>query len=143
MTASTVQATPAKAMVEQLIAQLWGEGQVSDPALLAADCAVHAPNASDLRGRESVERFAQHYRKGFPDLKPVMKIQLQQGDKVASEFSLVGTHSGRFEGVPPSGRALELTVLAFSRLEGDTVVEQWYQWDRRAVADQIGVMPAL
>jgi predicted ester cyclase len=56
----------------------------------------------DLRGVEPMKAFAAEFRKGFPDFRDSIDIQLAEGGMVATRFTSRGTHRGAFMGVEPT-----------------------------------------
>jgi predicted ester cyclase len=50
----------------------------------------------------------------FPDLRHDIKDMIAEGDKVAVRLNVItGTHKGKFQGIPPSGRKLSLMKWLF------------------------------
>ena len=48
-----------------------------------------------------------------------------EGDLVAVRGTWRGTHQGPFRGVPPIGRRIELSCMAFWRIAGGQIRESW------------------
>lgn len=78
---------------------------------------------------------------GFPDYRETVHDVLAEGDLVASRTSFTATHRGEFMGMPPSGRTVSAGGMAFLRIAGDRVVEQWTEADVVGMLQQLGVMP--
>lgn len=133
-----------KALVRRSFEELWGAGrlEVADE-ILTADYACHAPGARDLRGREPLRQLVAGYRSGFPTLQINVRNQLAEGDRVVSEFDMSGEHRGKWMGVPATRRQMTLSCCAFSRLEDGLIAEQWFEWERRKLLEQLGLVPVL
>jgi predicted ester cyclase len=56
---------------------------------------------------------------------------------------MTGTHRGRFWGLRPTGQRIETPVIAMSHVRDGVVTEQWLEWDRRRLLEQLGVVPVL
>ena len=70
-------------------------------------------NALEYRGHEGARRSVALYLELFPDLRFVVDEQVSEGDRVASRWTLHGTHRGR-------GVALRGIVTAASRTAGSS-----------------------
>jgi predicted ester cyclase len=66
---------------------------------------------------------------------PDMQIELQQivtTDEYAMlRYTVHGTHTGDFHGIPPSGAPVALNVLGMVRVKDGLLAEGWYQFDAR------------
>src|SRR5215208_692531 len=79
--------------------------------LLAPDYVNHTPATPDLpTGPEGVKGVVSMFRSAMPDLKVVIEDMIAEGDKVATRYTLEGTHEGELFGVPPTGRRLRASV---------------------------------
>lgn len=78
----------------------------------------------------------------FPDMRTTVEDQIAEGDLVVSRTKLVGTHSGDFNGHPPSGKKFEMNGIAIERVVNGKIVETWESWDSLGMLQQIGVIPA-
>jgi steroid delta-isomerase-like uncharacterized protein len=79
----------------------------------------------DLTGPECVKLQARTLRAAFPDLTVTIEDLVAEGDLVAVRGTWRGTHRGMFRGVPPIGRSIELTCMAFWRVAGGQIRESW------------------
>jgi predicted ester cyclase len=73
----------------------------------------------------------------FADLRFQVLDQLQEGDKVATRFSISGTHTGDFHGIPPSGNSATMTITAIDIVADGKIAEHWAVMDRTAFRDQL------
>jgi len=64
-----------------------------------------------------------------------------EGDTVAVEWTLAGTHRGRLMGIPPTGRVICLTGVSLLRYRGDWVAADTRVWDFAGLLRQIGLLP--
>lgn len=79
---------------------------------------------------------------GFPDRAgPGHFIRIAEGDYVATGGwpSVVGTHTGEWLGMPPTGKHIEMRVMDFYRLSGGKIVENWVPIDILHILKQMGV----
>lgn len=133
-----------KATTLRCFTELWAAGRLeAADAIVSADYAGHAPGARRMRGRESLKALVRSYRRGFPELSISVLGQLSERDRVVTEFTMTGVHTGRWMGVPPTGHTMQLGGVAFSAVAGGLIVEQWYEWERRKLLEQLGLVPVL
>jgi steroid delta-isomerase-like uncharacterized protein len=80
-------------------------------------------------------------RAAFPDQRNEIHSIRQAGDTVIVEFDLLGTHSGPFLGLPPTGREFRCRMAAFFIFEEGTdriEVERVY-FDSGTILAQLGI----
>lgn len=101
----------------------------------------------DCGGRDALDELVANgplrdrvlaFRAAFPDLTVELEHLIAEGDMVAIRATGRATHSGAFQGVPPTGRAWTATCTALYRVESGAIVEAWVQWDLLAILEQIG-----
>src|SRR5258708_35723537 len=63
-----------------------------------------------------VKDVVAQYRSAFPDLHVTIDDMLAEGDKVATRFTMVGTHQGAFQGIAPTGKQVSVTGLHIDRV---------------------------
>jgi predicted ester cyclase len=91
-------------------------------------------NALEYHGTEGARRSVALYLKLFPDLRFVVDEQVTEGNRVASRWTLHGTHRGR---------RVQLRGIVISRLEDGQIVEDWAASDTMELARQLGVWRSL
>jgi predicted ester cyclase len=91
-------------------------------------------NALEYHGTEGARRSVALYRELFPDLRFVVDEQISDGDRVASRWTLTGTHRGR---------RVRLRGIVISRFEDGKIVEDWASSDTLELARQLGVWRSL
>ena len=92
----------------------------------------------DLRGPEGVRDWVRAFRTAFPDMEDHVVEQFADGDTVVSKVRCVGTQSGPFRGLPPSGQVADFTAIGIDRFEGDLIVERSAWFDIVDLMRQLG-----
>jgi steroid delta-isomerase-like uncharacterized protein len=64
-------------------------------------------------------------REGFPDLTIAVEDLMAEGDRVAARVTMRGTHRGRFQGIAPTGKRVEVRAIDMFRISNGKVVEHW------------------
>jgi predicted ester cyclase len=91
-------------------------------------------NALEYRGTEGARRSVALYLKLFPDLSFHVDEQVTERDRVASRWTLRGTHRGR---------RVQLRGIVISRFDDAKIVEDWAVSDTLELARQLGVWRSL
>jgi predicted ester cyclase len=92
----------------------------------------------DLAGHSA---FGMMFYQGFPDVYHTLDDVIVEGDRAAVRFTLRGTHTGAFMGVPPTGRRIEVTAIAIQHFVDGKIARLWGQFDQVGLMQQLGVMP--
>jgi steroid delta-isomerase-like uncharacterized protein len=79
---------------------------------------------------------------GFPALHLSVEETICEADRIAVRFTIRGVHQGAWQGIPPTGRAIEVQGITTLRYAAGRVVERWNQLDQLTLLQQLGVMPA-
>jgi steroid delta-isomerase-like uncharacterized protein len=95
------------------------------------------PAALDLAG---LKKFYSALWGGFPDLTIHIDELVGEGDKVVWRITASGTHSGSFQGVPATGKAVKFGAQYTFRFENGKIVERWSTLDRLSLLVQIGAV---
>jgi steroid delta-isomerase-like uncharacterized protein len=107
----------------------------------ATDLVWHEPD-QDIRGLEEARQFGGMYKTAFPDLSATVEDVIAEGDKVATRYTVRGTHQGEIEEFgPPTGRQIELRGITIHCIEDGKIVEEWERYDNLSLLQQLGLAP--
>jgi steroid delta-isomerase-like uncharacterized protein len=106
------------------------------------DYVAHMQGAPGPLDAEGWAGFLGLFATAFPDAKITVEASINEGDTVASRWTMTGTHRGDFMGVPPTGRQISMKGIDFSRVVDGEIAEHWAQFDAIGVMQQIGALPA-
>ncbi|MGZ9235246.1 MAG: ester cyclase [Anaerolineales bacterium] len=98
-----------------------------------------APEPLDGDGHKA---FMSALLAAFPDSRVVVDDVIAEGDKVAVRHRLQGTHQTEFQGVPATGRQVEVGGIVIFRIEKGLIAEAWLNADIMGMMQQLGVVPA-
>jgi steroid delta-isomerase-like uncharacterized protein len=90
-------------------------------------------------GPEEVMQYFTDSRTAFPDQRNELVSLHHSDDAVLVEAIIRGTHLGKLGGLPPTGRAYELPILAMFLFEGDKLECERVYFDSNTVLRQLGV----
>jgi steroid delta-isomerase-like uncharacterized protein len=110
--------------------------------VLAQDYVAHAPVSLEPTPLDSEgwTRFLAGFVEGFPDLQLTVEDAVAEGDLVAQRVRFAGTHTGEFQGLPPTHRKVTFSGLELNRFVDGRVAEHWFQLDSLTLLQQLGLM---
>ena len=89
-------------------------------------------------GDAEVMGYYKTTRTEFPDQRHE-NVRIHVADEtVITEFDLLGTNLGEFFGMPPTGKAFSVPVIAVFFFEGDRIVNERIYFDAASLVMQIG-----
>jgi predicted ester cyclase len=134
----------ARAAARRLYEEAWcGVDSAAIEEVVGRGYLGHVPAMEPLHGREGLAEFLAAWRRGFPDLTVTVDDQFAEGERVVSVLTIRGTHTGRFQGMAATGRRVALSAVALSHVRQATVTEEWLEWDRRRLLEELGLVPVL
>jgi predicted ester cyclase len=78
----------------------------------------------------------------FPDIHFAIEDILAEGDKVAFRLAVTGTHSGVFQGIPPTGKKVSFGGTGIGTIVDGKLEENRAHADIMGLMQQLGAMPA-
>lgn len=89
-------------------------------------------------GADEVMGYYQRTRTAFPDQRHDNVRLHVADDAVIAEFDLLGTNLGEFYGLPPTGQAFRVPVIAVFFFEGEGITNERIYFDAASLLTQIG-----
>jgi predicted ester cyclase len=149
MTSGTSQASTDPASVERnkALCRRWIEvfnqrDDAAEAAVRTPDYIAHAPASLEPAplDSEAWTRFLAGFVEGFPDLHLTVEATVGDGDLVAQRIHFEGTHTGEFQGLPPTQTKVSFDGLELNRLVDGRVAEHWFQLDALGLLQQLGLV---
>ena len=95
------------------------------------------------RGPQAVKDAIANLRNGFPDIHFEIQHVFGEGDTVITQEHMTATHTGRFEGIPPTYRETTMVVVhLFDFAEDGRAKQIRVVWDSIKMPQQLGVAPS-
>lgn len=91
---------------------------------VASDIVIHPSSGYEFT-RETWMGAEKALFASFEDVKIDVIDQVQEGDKVATRWSLTARQTGEFFGVPSQGRTATLTGTTVDRVRDGKIIEHW------------------
>lgn len=110
--------------------------------IMTQDYVDHGSMPGQAPGLEGFKSKAAMWVAAVPDLRVRTDDMFAEGDRVAVRWTAEGTQSGVLLGIPASGRSFRFTGMSVFRVADGKIAEQWEEWDKLDLMQQIRAMPA-
>ena len=149
---AAAQSDPARLERNKAVVRRFKELQgTKDEALIERE--VLAPNYKRWRGgfvhlaanaRDQGFPGAGSYLRGaFPDRKDEIVDMVAEGDMVGMLFRVKATHQANFNGIPATGKKIDVYEAGVFRLADGKITEAWFMADEAGLLKQLGAkLPA-
>jgi predicted ester cyclase len=74
-------------------------------------------------GIEGAKEHIIGVRNTYPDLKLSVDLQIEEGEWIATCYTMRGTHTGLWMGIKPTGKKIEVTGVNIDRIIDNKIVE--------------------
>lgn len=133
---SDVNKTAVRRYIEEVMIK--GQGDVSKfETYIQPDVILHnayPASGSDINAwKDRVRMFAT----AFTAMNVAIHDQIAEGDKVVTRTVWSGVHSGRFHGIPATGRRVAADEIQITRMLDGKVAERWSLLDMPSLLKQI------
>jgi steroid delta-isomerase-like uncharacterized protein len=131
-----------KGILRRFAARVWNERDLSVVDECTADGFIqHNTGTAEPLTKEGFKRQLAEMHSAFPDLRFTVDDLLADGDKIVARWTIQGTHLGRLQGFPPTGRAVTFSGMTIIRFVDGKAQEEWVNFDVFGMMRQIGVIP--
>lgn len=90
---------------------------------------------------EQLKRTTSLFFSAFPDCSFTVENMVAEGDKVAFQVIIKGTHTGAYLGIAPTGNKIEMHDTSIKRIIDGKFAESWGTLDTLSMMQQLGVIP--
>jgi len=131
----------SKAVVRKFYALL-DKGDVSGVTQLLSDKLVwYFAGIPAPFDKQSFVGFLNAFCVAFPDLQHSLDPQIAEGDRVVTPLTFRATHRGELQGIPASGKRVEVRALNIHRILGGKIAQAETVVDMMSLMQQIGAIP--
>ena len=109
-------------------------------SMISEDFSTDLVGIPDSLDREGFIKFGREFRQAFPDGCHQFDEIIAEENKVVTIGKFRGTHLGKFQGLPATGRAIEIEVMHVDRLMDGKIVSHWGQGNQAGMMKQLGIV---
>lgn len=111
--------------------------------LVADDYRRRDPSFPDVDGRDGQQESVTSTLNAFPDLSVEVLRRVVDGDLVAVDVVLIGTHQGEPQKHSATGKKVSFQSHETYRVRDGKVVQQYVLVDTLGLLQQLGVIPPM
>jgi steroid delta-isomerase-like uncharacterized protein len=108
--------------------------------LLAPNFIAHMAGMPKALDGEEFKQFGMGFYLAFNQGQHNFDEVIVSGDRVVTCGTFTATHLGEFQGLPPTGKHISLSIMHIDRIEDGKIVEHWGQGDALGLMQQLGVI---
>jgi steroid delta-isomerase-like uncharacterized protein len=91
--------------------------------------------------KEGSRQFMAALLEAFPDSRFPVEDWIVSEDTAVARHRLSGTHQGEFQGVPATGRRVDVSAIVILKVKNGKVTEGHLSADNLGLLQQLGVIP--
>jgi predicted ester cyclase len=99
---------------------------------------AHMPGMLEPLDKEGFKQFTIAFYLTFGQGSHVFDEVIVAENKVVTCGKLATTHVGEFQGIPPTGKEISLSVMHIDRIEDEKIAEHWGHGDILGLMTQLG-----
>ncbi len=108
--------------------------------LLAPDFVAHLAGVAEPLNVEEFKQFGMSFYSAFSQGQHKFDQVVVTDSRVVTCGTFIATHSGEFQGLPPTGKQISLSIMHLDRVENGKIVEHWGQGDALGLMQQLGIV---
>ncbi|OLY94124.1 conserved hypothetical protein, steroid delta-isomerase-related [Cnuella takakiae] len=89
---------------------------------------------------ETLLEHVDSFEAGFPLYRVAIEDIVEEGNRIVLRARFHGTHTGNFNGIPASGRTVEVPFMMMYHIEDGKIVQHWLFADTMDLLTQMGMM---
>ncbi|MBW4579704.1 MAG: ester cyclase [Tildeniella nuda ZEHNDER 1965/U140] len=108
--------------------------------LLAPNFVAHLAGVAEPLDGEGFKEFGMSFYSAFSHGQHRFDEVIIADDKVVTCGTFTATHLGEFQGLPPTGKQVRLSIMHIDRVADGKIVEHWGQGDALGLMQQLGIV---
>lgn len=109
--------------------------------ILTTDYTCYAPASISPAAldHDGWTEFLGAFLTGFPDLHIEIESTVADEQMIAQRVRFTGTHTGVFQGLPPTNRRVDFHGLELSHIRDGRIATHWFELDQVTMLRQLGL----
>lgn len=135
--------TPNKQLMEQFIRFINTKDYSLGETIVSPEVVFHAPTQPEpLSGFEGYKQILEMMHGAMPDVYWTAEEMIEEGNKIMVRFTMNGTNTGSFMGMPPTGKPISVTAMNIYEIADGKIIREHGLPDLFNMMLQLGVIPA-
>lgn len=130
-----------KEVIRRLYTEAWNQRKLEViDQLVSKSHALMSPNISGPPvGPAAYKNQIASFVAGFPDLQFTVEDTICEKDKIATIWTLTGTHKGEFLGIAPTNKKVSVPGITVHQIVDGKILDSQAAWDLIVMFQQLGV----
>lgn len=111
--------------------------------LFAPNHSYHDPQIPASPGPDGMKQVISTYQTAFPDAHWHVVETIIADDDIVTRWRATGTQKMELNGIPPTGKSVDVDGIWIHRFANNRIVESWNVWDTLGMLQQLGVVPKM
>ena len=107
------------------------------------DCTMEDLPSKICHGKQEIEAYYRYLFVGYPDLNFEPKRSFGNGDHIASEWIMSGTHTGDTAKFKATGKKFSIQGVTILEINNGKIVRETDFWNMHSLLQQLGIVPPL
>jgi steroid delta-isomerase-like uncharacterized protein len=103
------------------------------------DAVLHT--VPEIKGKANARAFYENYVTGFSNRKFIVKEIFADGDKLVKHWEFKGKHTGKFFGIPATGKDIDVFGVTIAKMRDGKIAEEQDFMDNLEFMQQLGLIP--
>ncbi len=107
---------------------------------LAPNFTAYMAGIPEPMNDEAFKQFGMEFYSAFAEGQHKFDEIIVADNKVVTCGTFTATHLGEFQGLPPTGKQIKISIMHIDRVENGKIIEHWGQGDAQGLMQQLGIM---
>lgn len=129
---------------EEFVKNLWvawnSHSWERTSSFYADECVMDDLPSRICRGKRELEAYYADLLKGYPDLHFAAKSCFSSGNRIATEWTMRGTHTGDSPRFKATGKKFSIPGVSVIEIQDGKIIRETDYWDMCSLLRQLGVM---
>jgi len=117
----------------------WNERRPEILDELQTSNVVNYGTSMKINNLEEYKQVYGMFLSAFHDTHFTIEEIIAEGDKVMTRASMSGVQKGALEGIPPTGKTINISIFTVFRLVDGKIAEEWEIYDDLGMMQQLGM----
>jgi steroid delta-isomerase-like uncharacterized protein len=109
--------------------------------LFASNHEYHDPQFPTSSGPGGMKDVISTYQTAYPDARWHVVETISADNDIVTRWRATGTQKMELNGIPPTGKSVDVQGIWIHRFANNKIVESWNVWDTLGMLQQLGVVP--
>jgi steroid delta-isomerase-like uncharacterized protein len=128
-----------KTLVRYYVEQVWNQENAAALAELTTPAFTYHLGGQPGRDQAGMEQFIAMIHTAFPDWRVEIVESIAEGNSVVIRWQGQVTHQGAFQGIPPTGKQINVSGINIYHIIAGQIATEWEQTDTVGMLQQLGV----